>query len=284
MAIVKIVNAEGGSDARYDVSQMTAEERTRFDSEGRPLGADNPDQWTWTPGLPGARGGIDQYNQGGGGGGAGAGAYANPQIQSLVQSQSAADRSATIEAIQQALIRFGLVPEGFKDPLGALDNLTRDLAQKNTNSGISLYARLLESRKDAITNLMSRLSASGLRRSGARGKKLRTGQLDFDRAFQDSLSQLMDMTGGLYKNFANNEYSRQMQLLQSIIQGTGYGGGGGGGGSPGGSFNVGGYSVPSSVGTFSQPNQAAAAAPFVSSFGSSSPSKPSNTWTGWVPS
>jgi hypothetical protein len=73
MAIVKIVNWEGGSNARYDVNQMTPDERAMFDSEGRPLfsGApgDGPDQWT--PGLPGARGGSGPGDAGGGGGGGG---------------------------------------------------------------------------------------------------------------------------------------------------------------------------------------------------------------------
>lgn len=73
MAFVKIINWEGGSNARYDRSKMTPEEQRMFDDEGRPLFAgapgDGPGQWT--QGLPGARGGSGPGDMGGGGGGGG---------------------------------------------------------------------------------------------------------------------------------------------------------------------------------------------------------------------
>lgn len=221
MALIKTQNAEGGSDARYDVSQMTPEERLNFDSEGRPLGSDNPDQWVWTPGLPGARGGNDNSHMGqpGGGSGGTVGGSANPyfqQTQSILNAQGSADAADTRAAIQQALVSFGLVPEGFQDKMGALDDLTRDLIAKNTKSGISTHARLLEGRADHIRDLVNRLTSKGLRRSGARGYGLRRGQLDFDRIFQDALAQLQGHTGGLYKNYANNEYNRQLQLANAL--------------------------------------------------------------------
>jgi hypothetical protein len=216
MAIVKIVNAEGGSDARYDVSQMTPEERSQFDSEGRPLGADNPDQWVWTPGLPGARGGSSEYDMGGPGGGGGfSDAYVN-QLRSLLQAQSTADLSNTRSAIQKALIGFGLTPEGFEDKLGALDEVTKSLIAQNTESGISYYARLMEQKKDALRSLVGRLNASGLSRSGAKGARMRRGQLDFDRLFQDSLSELLGQVGQLQSGYANNEQQRQIQLMQAM--------------------------------------------------------------------
>lgn len=217
MALVKTQNYEDGSDARYDVSKMTPEERAHFDSEGLPLGRDfAPDQWVWTPGIPGARGGT---GPGEGGGSPVGGGGVNPffsQLESSLKSQSAADTANTRAALQQALISFGLVPQGFQDKLNVLDNLTKDLIAKNTDSGISTYARLLEQKQDMLKNTVRRLTQQGLRRSGTRGYKMRRGQLDWDRLFQDSLSQLMGHTSGLYNNLANNEFARQQQLMQAM--------------------------------------------------------------------
>ena len=227
MALVKIVNWEDGSNARYDISQMTpngdgtySTDGYTFDGEGRPLSGgvpgDGPGQWT--DGLPGARGGTGPG--GGGGDGFGTAGASNPfvgQLQSLLNSQSAADLSSTKAAIQQALISFGLVPEGFQDPLGAVDELTRKLAGQNTESGISTYARMLEQRQDGIRDAMRRLTGRGLRRSGARGYALRRNQLGFDRSFQDTLQSLLNATGSAYKSYASNEFQRQMQILQAMM-------------------------------------------------------------------
>ena len=219
MAIVKTQNWEGGSNARYDVSKMTAEERQNFDSEGRPLiggvPGDGPGQWT--DGLPGARGGSGP-NDGGGGGGAGGmspDAYFN-QIKSMLQAQAQAEAAGTKSQLQKLLIGFGMVPEGFDDKLGVLDDLTKDLIAKNTSSGISQYARLLEAKGDNTKALIGRLSHTGLRRSGAKGAKLRKGQLDYDRLISDSLQEVLSQISGAYGNMATNEQARQMQLLQAL--------------------------------------------------------------------
>lgn len=238
MALVKIVNWEDGSNARYDVNQMTpngdgtySTDGFTFDGEGRPLSAgvpgDGPGQWT--NGLPGARGGS-----GPGGGGGGGGGGASGPLASFLKSQSAADLSSTKAAIQQALIAFGFVPENFNDPLGALDELTRGLMQKNTESGISGYARLLEGKKSGIKNLVNMLSATGMRRSGAKGFGLRQNQLGYDRNFADSLSELLGFTSSQYGGYANREAQRQMQILMGVGGGYGGGYGGGGGGGAGG--------------------------------------------------
>ncbi len=143
------------------------------------------------------------------------------QLQSQLMAQGAADKSQTRAAIQQALIGFGLVPEGFKDKLGALDDTTRALIEKNTKTGISGYARMLEGKSDAQKALINRLSASGLRRSGAKGYKLRRGQLDWDRQYQDAIAALLSDVGGRYEGYAANEGARQSQLLSALYS-SGY--------------------------------------------------------------
>ena len=223
--LVKTVNAEDGSDARYDVSQMQATGDGRytvggyyFDSEGRPLGANTPGSNEWTPGLPGARGGGGPGGTGAGGG-AGGPLLNSPyyqQVLAATNSAGAADSAARRSAIQQALISFGLVPEGFQDKYGDIDALTRDLAAKNTTSGLSTRARMLEARSDAIKQFSRGLSSRGLRRSGAKGYGLRRRQLDFDRSYSDALGKLLGHTGGLYNQFAANEYQRQLGLAAAL--------------------------------------------------------------------
>lgn len=221
------VNWEDGSNARYDVSKMSPNgDGTysyggyQFDSEGRPLTGgvpgDGPGQWV--DGRPGARGGG---GPGGGQSGTGAGGplTGSPyyqQVLAATNAAGAADAAGRRSAIQQALISFGLVPEGFQDKYGDIDALTRDLAGKNTSSGLSTRARLLEARSDAIKQFSRGLSARGLRRSGAKGYGLRRRQLDFDRSYSDALGKLLGYTGGLYNQFAGNEYQRQLGLAGAL--------------------------------------------------------------------
>ena len=140
------------------------------------------------------------------------------QLQSMLQAQSAGQSADTKAAIQQALIAYGLVPQGFKDEFGALDPTTQALIQKNTDTGISGYARLLEGQKDAETSLINRLGAKGLAAPAAKGYLQRRGQLNFDRQSQDAISALLSNVGGLKRSFADAEQNRQMQMLQALFQ------------------------------------------------------------------
>lgn len=183
--------------------------------------------------MPSGGGGGAGTSPTGGGGGALTGSPYYQQVLAATNSAAAADAAARRAAIQQALISFGLVPEGFQDKYGDIDPLTRELAEKNTSSGLSTRARLLEARSEAIRQFSRGLSARGLRRSGAKGYGLRKRQLDFDRSYSDSLGKLLGYTGGLYNQFASNEYQRQMGLASALAyasQSLGdYGSGGGGG-------------------------------------------------------
>ena len=132
--------------------------------------------------------------------------------------------------IQQMLIQFGLVPQGFQDKYGDLDPTTRGLAEGNTKSGISAYARLLQAHKDQNRALTRRLSASGMRRSGTKGYQLRRNQLGFDQGFSDAVARLLGSATNVYGNYANTLYGNQTGLsnaLSSAINSMGdwYGGG-----------------------------------------------------------
>jgi hypothetical protein len=218
MAFVKIVNYEGGSDARYDVNAATPEERLQLDAEGRPLSSNLPDQWTWTPGLPGARGGSGPGDMGGGGGD-GSSVFGNPyfgQQESIFKAQDAADLSDTKSVIQQLLIQFGLVPGNFQDKYGALDDTIRKLIEQNTTSGISQYARMLEGKGDVLRETIGGLGSKGLLRSGAKGHKLRRNQLDFDRSFSDALQAVLSNANSIQSGYANRAFGRQMSLSQML--------------------------------------------------------------------
>lgn len=182
-----------------------------------------------------------QSNNGGGGGGGGGGGNSNPyydQLASMYRAQGAAEAAGMRDSIRQMLIGMGLVPEGFQDKFGALDDATRALINKNTETGISTYARLNEQKKLGLKDLINRLNSRGLRRSGARGYGLRKNQLNYDRNLSDVLSQLMQQVGGMYSNYSANEYARQAALIQAAM--NYYSGGGGSSYTPGpSSFNTG---------------------------------------------
>ena len=224
-----------GSNARYHVgpgsgmSQLPNGNWTdgvyEYDSNG--LSLNRPD--SVQPGLPPANESesYDVYTgavKSGGGGSAAGGSYSTggssdpyvQQIKSMLQAQSAGDAASTKAMLQKMLIGFGMVPEGFEDKLGVLDDLTKSLVAKNTETGISQYARLLQAKGDNTKALIGRLSATGMRRSGTRGAKLRKGQLEYDRLLSDSLNEVLDRIGAAYGNYTSGEQSRQMQMLAAL--------------------------------------------------------------------
>jgi len=152
------------------------------------------------------------------------------QVAANVASQGAAEAGSTRDSIRQALIQYGLVPQNFQDKLGALDDTSRSLIGKATESGVSTHARLIEQRQQAIRNLVTRLTARGLRRSGAKGYGLRKKQLDFDRQQSDALGQLLGGVNSMYLNYGMGEFGRQQSLANAMSQvfQNFYGGGGGG--------------------------------------------------------
>ena len=200
---------------RYDTSQLirTGDNTFRdelgntFDGKGRIVVGQAP-----------SAGGAIAGSYGGDSGLAGA-AINSPWYQQALaatRSAEAADSAARKSAIQQALIQFGIVPEGFQDKYGDVDANTRSLATANTSSGISAFARLKQALADSQRDASRRLAAKGLRRSGARGYALRKNQLGYDQNYSDAVGKLLGYTSGLYSNYANNAYGRQMGLSSAL--------------------------------------------------------------------
>ena len=117
------------------------------------------------------------------------------QVKSILDAMSVAERANFRNQIQGILISFGLVPGNFVDKFGALDDVTKQLIQKNTDTKISRWARMLEGLQLQNTDLVNRLTAQGLRRSGARGAGLRRNQLGFDRESSDAIGSLLGTSG-----------------------------------------------------------------------------------------
>lgn len=149
------------------------------------------------------------------------GGESNPYYQSVLaslQAAGASDAAQRRQNIQQALIAFGMDPSqaGFKDPYGDVDQGTRDLIKKNTDSGISMYARLLDAKDQDRKALLNRIGAKGLFRSGAKGYGLRRKQLEYDRGLADQLATLAQNLGNFTNSFASNEAARQQSLASAL--------------------------------------------------------------------
>ena len=166
MAIIKTVNWEGGSNARYDVGRMTPEERRMFDHEGRPLfsGApgDGPDQWT--QGLPGARGGSGPGDMGGGGGGGAVAGIPGAAVRAQMQAQGLAEYKKALARFNQnrqnTLTQYGYAAD--IDPeQGVLKNMRVD-----SSNPYGLYQNLRRNNARQYTTLRD---ASMERRIGSKG-------------------------------------------------------------------------------------------------------------------
>ncbi len=233
-----------GQDARYDISGLPqvapgvySDGTYQYDSNGLDLSGRQAEH------IAGLRGADENFVDGvlsvagGGGGGGGGDLTASPyyqQYQAQIAAAQAADLANTKSQLQQLLIQFGLVPEGFQDKYGALDDTIKALIQKNTDTGVSQYARLLEQKSDAQRSALQNLAARGLSHSGSKGYALRRGTLDFNRTLSDALSGVLGSANQLQGGYASRQMDRQSGLAQLLAQlaasWSGYGGGGGGGG------------------------------------------------------
>lgn len=229
MAIIKIVNAQGGSDARYDVNQMTAEERTRFDSDGRPRGANEPGQWEWTPGLPGAR---EMNAEGGGGGGGGSGGFAPSRGAygyDVAAAKLAYDRAVaqSEEGVQNLRKDYGFT-------------MTDGKQQIDPNNRFGAIQLLLNSQGGQLRDVYDMASERHIGHKGLGAQ----GISDLRYTHGGQIANLGTEYTRRYKGFLQNKadalaaynLAKQMAELRSIQSGSYYyGGGGGDGGSSGGS-------------------------------------------------
>jgi hypothetical protein len=205
-----------------------------------------------------------------GGAGANVGSYLNilnsdPILQQTLadlQAGGISDRSQADTLSQRALVQFGEVPalEGLDAKLAGPDfariaGMARPLAEANTQSGMSVVARMEKLRKDNVRAIKNALAARGALRSGEAGYQLGEEQTRYGQAQYDARAQLVDLLSGIEAGYANAQRQRQGQA------GTAYGNAftgavqsgaypqqpapqAGGGGMPGGDY-VSGWGSPS---------------------------------------
>ncbi len=141
----------------------------------------------------------------------------NPYFQAAQAQRNAAsiaDKADRDAAIRRAIIDFGYVPPGlidFKDQGDTLDATTRDLAAKNTTSGMSIWARLADAAKVQQRDVTNSVGARGLFRSGELSYGLGRSQLQADQGRYDAIKGLNDYISGVQSAWAAAERARAAQ-------------------------------------------------------------------------
>ena len=129
-----------------------------------------------------------------------------------LSAQGVADQAALRAGQQKAVIGFGQVPSAIlADPTvaSAIDQTTRDLAQQNTQAGLSTAAKLKQAYDQATQAHVADEAARGMLRSGAYGQHSAEDLLGYNQAQDTATSQLLDYLNGLYTG-----YLQQQQALQ----------------------------------------------------------------------
>ena len=132
-------------------------------------------------------------------------------------AQGIADKASRDAAMRRAVIEFGFIPDlapGALDPatLKALshvvDPTTRELARKNTEAGLSIWARLQDALSQTQKRVVDSLGARGMFRSGETGYGLGRAQLQADQERSDAMMRTLDYLAGVQSAFTQSERQR----------------------------------------------------------------------------
>lgn len=153
-----------------------------------------------------------------------------PDYKSLIESliaplrlelgaQGASDAASRAAQTQRAFTLFGQVPDDLNGLAGLNQNYlqsditpeTRQLAEQNTASGLSVSARLNKEYKDNLRQIKNALAARGALRSGEAGFALQEAQGQRDRADFDARDSLSQLVAGIQAGFAEAEHQRRLQ-------------------------------------------------------------------------
>ena len=144
---------------------------------------------------------------------------------------SAMDASSRAAAIRRAVVELGAVPDFAKvgrdlgiDSLGYLSNdindETRALAQKNTDEGLSLMARLEHEHQRVQRQVKDTLAARGIYRSGETGYQIGEQGLKYKQALTDAEKSVMDHISQIIGTFVTNERDRRNAVAQAVFAAT----------------------------------------------------------------
>ena len=155
------------------------------------------------------------------------------QLEADLSAESASDSANRKVAIDKALAQFGMVPD-FLSQAGSLglnpdtlkflqsdvDQSTRDLANKNTQEGLSIYARLQKQNQDNIRNIKRALAARGMAASGESGHQLGEEALRFKQDMTDNEQKLLDYITGVVSAFTQAERGRTRDKANGLMSAT----------------------------------------------------------------
>lgn len=150
------------------------------------------------------------------------------QMKSDLGAQGVSDAAQRAAATQRALVQWGDVPQF--DQLTGLqaDYLnqdvtpaTRELAQKNTEAGLSIKARQDKAFKDQVRQIKNALAARGALRSGEAAYSLQEAQLGRDQATYDTTQAILDFLSGLQAGYAERQRLLRTQEAQGAAEAAG---------------------------------------------------------------
>lgn len=137
-------------------------------------------------------------------------------LQQYLAAQQAAEQAQLMQAIQNAIVRFGEIPEGYTHQ--ALTPEVQALAQQNTDAGLSLVARLNQQNQLGQRGILNDLAARGALQSGETGYQLGQLGLGYRQQQYDARQELLDYLNGVQSAFAQNQLGREYQLGQGILE------------------------------------------------------------------
>lgn len=138
------------------------------------------------------------------------------QIKAALEASRVSAAAQRASDVQRALIDFGIVPEGFLSE--DVSDLTRNLAQQSTSSGLSVAARLQKAHQDSVRNIQNNLAARGILQSGETGFQLGEQQLASAQAQHDATKQLLDYLAGVQAAFAQGEAERGQTAAEAAAE------------------------------------------------------------------
>jgi hypothetical protein len=151
----------------------------------------------------------------------------DPMYQQLLgdlRAQGVQDASSRAAQTGRAFTLFGQVPD--LNSLGGLNleflnqDITpsvRELAQKNTDAGLSIKARQDKSFKDTIRTIKNALAARGALRSGESTHRLQEAQLERDQADFDTRDQLGQLIAGIQAGYVEAQRARTREQSQAAF-------------------------------------------------------------------
>lgn len=143
-------------------------------------------------------------------------------------AQGVSDAASRAAQTQRAFTLFGQVPDINTLPGLNADFLnqditpaTRELAQKNTDAGLSIIARQDKAFKDQVRAIKNALASRGALRSGEAAYSLQEAQLGRDQARFDTTDALSQLIAGLQQGFAEAQRQRAAQQAQAAAEASG---------------------------------------------------------------